>query len=180
MFSAKEVTECKVSWAHVLGGCISLCHAFNPVLTITLLFLWYQHLWNNKKNPKNCCLCQFKKVTENRLPRLPPPTQAISQPALLRAGKHGPAYGWCYQESFAGWLFPHVLAILPSSSRNNNSKKRLQLKFVQVVLLHHSFFSISGSSDFLAIISLSSFLPPKWLNLFFPPDFPSPLLLSLR
>lgn len=109
-------------------------------------------------------------VTENRHPRMPPPTHAISQLAALRVGKHGPAYGWCYQESFAGWLFPHVLAIPPSSSRNNNSKKHLRLQLVPAVLLHHFCFSISGSFLFYHL----SFFLPKWLNPFFPPQFSFP------
>lgn len=114
-----------------------------------------------------------EKVTENRHPRLPPPTHAISQPGLLRVGKHGPAYGWCYQESFAGWLLPHVLAILPSSSRNNNSKKRLQLELDPVVLLHHSClylflfplyhfsFFVSSTQMTKSLLSPPIFLPPR-------------------
>lgn len=127
--------------------------AFNPDLLITLsLYLTSSFL---KQWEQNLPLLQTEKATESKHPRTPPPAHAISQPVLLRVGKHGPAYGWCYQESFAGWLFPHVLAGPPSSSSNNNNKKQLQLKFANLVLLHHFCLSISGSFCFLSVVFLS-------------------------
>lgn len=145
--------------------------AFNPDLSITLsLYLTSSFL---KQWERNLPLLQTEKVTEKKHPRTPPPAQAICQPMLLRVGKHGPAYGWCYQESFAGWLFPHVLAGLPSSSSNNNNKKQLQLKFANVVLLHHFSLSISGSFCFPLFFFLWSKMtktssPP--LDFSFPPS----------
>lgn len=40
----------------------------------------------------------------------------------------GLQYGWCYQGSFGGWLFPHVLRVLPATkTTSESSSARLHL-----------------------------------------------------
>lgn len=74
-------------------------------------------------------------------------------PSQCESGKHSPAYGWCYQEAFGGWLFPHVVPALSASGNKNN----LQVRMVPAVRLHLS--SVISWSLFTSFSSLLSCLP---------------------
>lgn len=86
------------------------------------------------------------------------------------SGKHGPAFGWCYQEAFGGWLFPHVAPVLPASGNKNN----LQVCFVPAAHLH--LCSVICRPPFpLSLLLTHSPLRPTWSNL---PPFQVFFLLS--
>lgn len=80
-------------------------------------------------------------------------------------------YGWCYQEAFGGWLFPHAVRSFAASSNKNT----LQEKLVPVPRLHlwsvplPAFFLLSCVAFFCL---LSIFLSPS-SNIQHPPLFPS-------
>lgn len=145
LYSKGETNTAYFPWCRLSSAPLCLCFSLTPQAYKVTQTSWTPTHAHTYTHNKSVCVsqCEF--------------------------GKHGPAYGWCYQEAFGGWLFPHAAPVLPASSNKNN----LQVKFVAVVLLHLWSVCRSLSLSLCLLLNLLCCLPASF------PSFTSSLSLSL-